>query len=118
MDLIECQSNQHVHSEWCPRRTSALALSNYSRSILLVTLNFHMGTKRADHQRWPRRHPRESTPSITNCVLKMLQLQLNFVISFLPFRVPSSQTFNFPAQAPWAYTLLPYPPPRWLAALL
>lgn len=40
MDLIECQSNQHVHSEWCPRQTSALALSNYSRLILLVTLTF------------------------------------------------------------------------------
>src|SRR2546423_15028578 len=50
-------------------------------------------------------HPRELTPSITNYVLKMLQLQLNFVISLPPFRVPSSQTFNFP-------------PPRWLAALL
>jgi hypothetical protein len=52
-------------------------------------IDFHTATKRADHQGGPD-GTRESTPSITNCVLKMLQLQLNFVISLPPFPVPSS----------------------------
>jgi hypothetical protein len=53
-------------------------------------IDFHTGTKRANHQGGSEGIPRESTPSITNCVLKMLQLQLNFVISLPPFPVLSS----------------------------
>jgi hypothetical protein len=58
--------------------------------------------------------PKGITESRLHQLRKCFQLQQNFVISLPPFRAPSEQTFNFPAQAPRTYTLPPLPT-TWLA---